>query len=260
MLSFERALLLSKKRIPPLRIIITRRTRTNARSAYPSCTTRPRKSARKSSERDSIKSWTRCANGFSPTMKGRRMIKKSPSAKRSGKRTRRERSSTKTHEEETDEFVCEKLNLCADDDATTVFDALRRTVRARARNVCLRRQIFASSWFHPSPPRLLLPPPLLQPRSACFANHGASEARGCDERPGFCRRREARFRRRVPSRFEDRFSDKEQRCAAAAEYESKSTTPCKRGWTTERHARICSAVKSCDFASVQCARERETDV
>ena len=40
----------------------------------------------------------------------------------------------------------------------------------------------------------------------------------------------------------------------------KSTTPCKRGWTTERHARICSAVKSCDFASVQCARERETDV
>ena len=56
----------------------------------------------------------------------------------------------KTHEEETDEFVCEKLNLCADDDATR-FRCFEKDGSARARNVCLRPQILrvflVSSFF-----------------------------------------------------------------------------------------------------------------
>ncbi|CAL6416736.1 unnamed protein product [Bathycoccus prasinos] len=103
----------------------------------------------------------------------------------------------KTHEEKTDEFVCEKLNLCADDDAT-VFDALRRTVR-RAREAAFAsgRRFFASSWFHPSSASSSASPPT----SLCvFCEYGASKLAVAMNDPGFCRRREARFRRRVPSR------------------------------------------------------------
>ena len=121
----------------------------------------------------------------------------------------------KTHEEETDEFVCEKLNLCADDDAT-VFDALRRTVR-RAREAAFAsgRRFFASSWFHPSSAAS-------PPTSLCvFCEYGASKLAVAMNDPDFAAAARRDFVAACRA-AEDRFSDKEQKCeAAAAEYESK---------------------------------------
>lgn len=115
----------------------------------------------------------------------------------------------KTHEEETDEFVCEKLNLCADDDAT-VFDALRRTVR-RAREAAFAsgRRFFASSSASP-------------PTSLCvFCEYGASKLAVAMNDPDFAAAARRDFVAACRA-AEDRFSDKEQKCeAAAAEYESK---------------------------------------
>ena len=130
----------------------------------------------------------------------------------------------KTHEEETDEFVCEKLNLCADDDAT-VFDALRRTVR-RAREAAFAsgRRFFASSWFHPSSASSSSSSSssASPPTSLCvFCEYGASKLAVAMNDPDFAAAARRDFVAACRA-AEDRFSDKEQRCeAAAAEYESK---------------------------------------
>jgi len=131
----------------------------------------------------------------------------------------------KTHEEETDEFVCEKLNLCADDDATTVFDALRRTVR-RAREAAFASggRFFASSWFHPSSASSSSSSSssASPPTSLCvFCEYGASKLAVAMNDPDFAAAARRDFVAACRA-AEDRFSDKEQRCeAAAAEYESK---------------------------------------
>ena len=131
----------------------------------------------------------------------------------------------KTHEEETDEFVCEKLNLCADDDATTVFDALRRTVR-RAREAAFASGVrfFASSWFHPSSASSSSSSSssASPPTSLCvFCEYGASKLAVAMNDPDFAAAARRDFVAACRA-AEDRFSDKEQRCeAAAAEYESK---------------------------------------
>jgi hypothetical protein len=124
----------------------------------------------------------------------------------------------KTHEEETDEFVCEKLNLCADDDATTVFDALRRTVRRARETFASGRRFFASSWFHPSSASSSASPPT----SLCvFCEYGASKLAVAMNDPDFAAAARRDFVAACRA-AEDRFSDKEQKCeAAAAEYESK---------------------------------------
>ena len=129
----------------------------------------------------------------------------------------------KTHEEETDEFVCEKLNLCADDDAT-VFDALRRTVR-RAREAAFAsgRRFFASSWFHPSSASSSSSSSSASPpTSLCvFCEYGASKLAVAMNDPDFAAAARRDFVAACRA-AEDRFSDKEQKCeAAAAEYESK---------------------------------------
>jgi hypothetical protein len=123
----------------------------------------------------------------------------------------------KTHEEETDEFVCEKLNLCADDDAT-VFDALRRTVRRARETFASGRRFFASSWFHPSSASSSASPPT----SLCvFCEYGASKLAVAMNDPDFAAAARRDFVAACRA-AEDRFSDKEQKCeAAAAEYESK---------------------------------------
>ena len=123
----------------------------------------------------------------------------------------------KTHEEETDEFVCEKLNLCADDDAT-VFDALRRTVRRARETFASGRRFFASSWFHPSSASSSESPPT----SLCvFCEYGASKLAVAMNDPDFAAAARRDFVAACRA-AEDRFSDKEQKCeAAAAEYESK---------------------------------------
>ena len=131
----------------------------------------------------------------------------------------------KTHEDETDEFVCEKLNLCADDDATTVFDALRRTVR-RAREAAFASggRFFASSWFHPSSASSSSSSSssASPPTSLCvFCEYGASKLAVAMNDPDFAAAARRDFVAACRA-AEDRFSDKEQRCeAAAAEYESK---------------------------------------
>jgi hypothetical protein len=131
----------------------------------------------------------------------------------------------KTHEEETDEFVCEKLNLCADDDATTVFDALRRTVR-RAREAAFASggRFFASSWFHPSSASSSSSSSssASPPTSLCvFCEYGASKLAVAMNDPDFAAAARRDFVAACRA-AEDRFSDKEQKCeAAAAEYESK---------------------------------------
>ena len=129
----------------------------------------------------------------------------------------------KTHEEETDEFVCEKLNLCADDDAT-VFDALRTTVR-RAREAAFASggRFFASSWFLPSASSSSSSSSSASPpTSLCvFCEYGASKLAVAMNDPDFAAAARRDFVA-VCRAAEDRFSDKEQRCESAAdEYESK---------------------------------------
>jgi len=129
----------------------------------------------------------------------------------------------KTHEEETDEFVCEKLNLCADDDAT-VFDALRTTVR-RAREAAFASggRFFASSWFLPSASSSSSSSSSASPpTSLCvFCEYGASKLAVAMNDPDFAAAARRDFVAACRA-AEDRFSDKEQRCESAAdEYESK---------------------------------------
>ena len=129
----------------------------------------------------------------------------------------------KTHEEETDEFVCEKLNLCADDDAT-VFDALRTTVR-RAREAAFASggRFFASSWFLPSSASSSSSSSSSSPpTSLCvFCEYGASKLAVAMNDPDFAAAARRDFVAACRA-AEDHFSDKEQRCESAAdEYESK---------------------------------------